>query len=275
MFRRLLALLILLGLVGATLYYWKATPGAFSRPGEAFGAIRDKLRDTKTASSVKAALELNREVGRFPVKVTASGDGVVTLRGEVPSTKTKATAGRLAEAVPGVRRVVNQIAVDSHLEGVTADRTLGENLDDRALEAKVHLAFSLNRGLEGSDLSVRAYRREVVLSGTVDGKAQRALAVEIAENAPEVVRVKSAIRLRGEPAEPATGGVETAEPASRVERALSENPNLRSYRISVAEKDGRMVLEGLVKTGAEKELAGYVAREAARCPVDNGIRIGS
>ncbi|HLA78387.1 MAG TPA: BON domain-containing protein [Vicinamibacteria bacterium] len=276
MFKRLLALLILLALAGAAWYYWKADRGAFSRSTWAFRALSEKLRDTKTAGSVKAALELNREVARFPVTAAASGDGVVTLRGKVQSEKAKATAGRLAEAVPGVRRVLNQLSVHPQLEvGVPADRTLGENLDDRAVEAKVHLAFGLNRGLEGNDLAVRAYRREVVVSGTVDSKAQRALAVEIAENTPEVIRVVSEIRLRGEPAAPPPTATDAADPATRVKRALAGNANLSPYRIEVGEKDGRLILEGRVKTGAERDLAGYVAREAARGPVDNGLRIGS
>ncbi len=274
MFKRLFALLILLVLLGAAFYYWKADPGAFARPKQALDAIGEKLRDTKTAGSVKTALELHREVASFPITAAAKGDGVVTLRGQVPSEQARATAGRLAEAVPGVRRVANEIAVDPRLQaGAPADRTLGENLDDRALEAKVHLAFSLNRSLQGTDITVRAYRREIVLSGTVDSKAQRALAGEIAENAPEVARVENQIRLRGETG-PATASTDVADPAKRVERALAGNANLNPYRIEVLEKDGRLVLHGRVKTGAEKDLAGYLAREAARRPVDNGLRIG-
>lgn len=275
MFKRLFALLILLALAGAAFYYWQAGPGAFTRPRQVLDTLSERLRDTKTAGSVKAALELHRQVAPFPITATARGDGVVTLRGQVPSEKTKATAGRLAEAVPGVGRVVNEITVDPRLQaGAPADRTLGENLDDRALEAKIHLAFTLNRGLDGTNISVRAYRREVVLAGTVDSKAQRALAAEMAENAPEVARVENQIRLRGETTGPATTSADVADPAKRVERALAGNANLSPYRIEVLERDGRLVLQGRVKTGAEKDLAGYLAREVARRPVDNGLRIG-
>ena len=274
MFKRLFALLILLLLVGAAFYYWKAGPQGFSRLRQALNGLSEKLRDTKTAGSVKVALELNRELAAFPITAAAGGDGVVTLRGQVPSAKVRAAAGRLAEAVPGVRRVANEISVDPRLEtGATADRSLGENLDDRALEAKVHLAFSLNRGLDGADITVRAYRRQVVLAGAVDSKAQRALAGEIAENAPQVVQVENEIRLRGEAERPDTATADLADPAKRVQRALVENANLSPYRIEVLEKAGRLVLQGRVKTGAEKDLAGYVAREAARGPVDNSLRI--
>lgn len=273
LFRRLFALLILLVLGGAAFYLWKAGPRGFSRPRQALDALSEKWRDTKTAGSVKAALELNRELADLPITTAAEGDGVVILQGRVPNEGAKATAGRLAEAVPGVRRVDNRISVDPGLpSSAPADRTLGENLDDRALEAKIHLAFSLNRGLEGTDIAVRAYRREVVLSGTADSKTQRALAGEIAENVPEVVGVDNEIRLPGE-ARGAEAAGDRLDPASRVRRALAGNANLSPYRIEVLEGEGRLVLRGRVKTGAEKDLAGYLAREAARRPVENSLRI--
>ena len=167
---------------------------------------------------------------------------------------------------------MNEIAVDPGLQaGAPADRTLGENLDDRALEAKIHLAFTLNRGLDGTDITVRAYRREVVLAGTVDSKAQRTLAAEMAENAPEVARVENEIRLRGETTGPATTSADVADSAKRVERALARQPE--PGRIEVLERTG-LVLHGRVRIGAEKDLAGYLAREVAWRPVDNGLRIG-
>jgi osmotically-inducible protein OsmY len=45
--------------------------------------------------------------------------------------------------------------------------------------------------------------------------------------------------------------------------------------LSVVVESGRLVLRGQVKTAAEKDLAGLLARDAAGAPVDNQIRIES
>src|SRR5206468_8345485 len=121
------------------------------------------------------------------------------------------------------------------------DRTLGENLDDRAVEAKVRLAFSLDRQLKGTHLEVQAFRRTVVLHGTVDTPAQRQRALEIAQKAPAVEGVTDQISVGGgAPAGTATGGPPAAAPAgagssdlaaraSAAERALQANPDLAPY----------------------------------------------
>ncbi len=275
MIKRLFALMVLVLLVGVAVFYWKARPEALSGPREALSEVSEKLRDAKTAGTVKAALELHREVAPFPIDVSARGDGIVTLTGRVPSQTNKATAGRVAEAVPGVKSVVNEIVLSSDLEEpAPGDRTLGESLDDRALEAKVHLAHSLNRNLKDAHVSVKAYRREVVLTGSAADKAQRELAAQIAETTPQVLRVVNMIRVPGEPSESGSPE-EVLAPAQRVKRALVANPNLAPYAIEIQEKDGHVILTGTVKTGAEKDLASYVAREAAAGPVENALRVAS
>ena len=50
--------------------------------------------------AVKAALELNRNLSSYPIEVEAHDDGSVVLRGEVPSEEIRATAVRVAAAVP-------------------------------------------------------------------------------------------------------------------------------------------------------------------------------
>jgi osmotically-inducible protein OsmY len=49
---------------------------------------------------------------------------------------------------------------------------------------------------------------------------------------------------------------------------------LSSYSIAVSEEGGRVVLGGRVKTAAEKELAGLLARDASGAAVDNRLLVG-
>ena len=194
--RRLFGFLVLLVLVGVGLYYWKYRPTGTS-PQQALGSLGQRFRGAKTTGEIKAALELNRNLKPYPIDVNATGDGVVALKGAVPREDFKVEAGRVAAAVPGVREVHNAIRIDPALPPpAEGGRTLGENFDDKALEAKVKLAFSLNKGLDGTHLSVRAYRREVTVGGTVETPEQHQLALKLTGETSDVLKVHDEIQLR-------------------------------------------------------------------------------
>ena len=188
--KRLLALLVLLGIGAVALYYWKYKPATAERAAQgaavevrqALDTVGQKLKETRFTGSVKAAFELNRDLAPLPIDIDSTEDGVVTLKGQVPSEDAKALAGRVAAAVPHVTRVNNALAVG-------------------AMPA-------------GGD------------------------------------------RVR------------------RVEEALGANPSLAAFRINVREEGGRVVLSGRVKTAAEKDLAGLLARDAAGGAVDNSLSVG-
>jgi osmotically-inducible protein OsmY len=213
--RSLLTLVVLAVLAGAAYYYWRYRPAEVQGAREALGSVGDKLQATKTAAEVKAALELDRELARYSIDVDAGNqEGVVVLRGQVPSAEVRAAAETRAAAVPDVRQVSNELRVDPALPPpADAGRTLGENFDDRALEAKVKMAFSLHRALKGTDIAVRSYRREVTLGGQVDQPEQRALAVDIARRTKDVAGVTDEIGVRGQAA-PVSPAVSPAAPSA-------------------------------------------------------------
>jgi osmotically-inducible protein OsmY len=277
--RRLFALLVLLVLIGVGLYYWKYGPTG-TGPRQALDSVGEKLRGARTTGEIKAALELNRNLKPYPIDVDTTGDGVVALRGEVPREDFKAEAGQVAAAVPGVREVHNELRIDPALPPpAEGGRTLGESFDDKALEAKVKLAFSLNKGLDGTHLSVRAYRREVTVGGTVETPEQHQLALKLAGETSDVMKVNDEIQLRGQGARPVAAASPAAPAAARgdrakaAKRALAANPNLAAYDIQVREEKGHLVLSGRVKTAAEKDLAGLVVRDATGAPIDNALEV--
>src|SRR6266850_2032938 len=246
--RRFFGLLVLLVLVAVGFYYWKYQPAGTS-PQQALGSLGEKFRGAKTTGEVKAALELNRDLKPYSIDVDVTGDGVVALKGEVPREDFKVEAGRVAAAVPGVRNVRNEIRIDPALPPpAEGGRTLGENFDDKALEAKVKLAFSLNKGLDGTSLSVHAYRREVTVGGTVETPEQHRLALKLAGETSDVLKVNDEIQLRGQGAGPvaaASAAVPTAAPgdqAKAAKRALAATPSLARYDIQVREEAGHLVL---------------------------------
>jgi osmotically-inducible protein OsmY len=300
--RKLFALIVLVGL-GLALYFWKYQPGRVQVPQvpqgardtvqsagektrdalgevgqktrEALGNVGEKLRETKVAGQVKAAVELNRDLAPYPISVSAPEPGVVTLTGSVPRDDLRRRAEEVAAAVPDVRRVVNQLQVAPGTPPSGDTRTLGENLDDKALQAKLHLAFSLRRELEGTNIDVSAYRKDVTLTGEVDSDAQRALAEEVARQTTGVNSVKNEMRVRGAAAPPAVAA-NTTSPTDRaraVERALQANRHLASLGLKVRTEGTTVVLEGNVRSDVEKDLADALAREASGGPVRNDIQL--
>jgi hyperosmotically inducible periplasmic protein len=265
--KRLFALVILVGLVVLGLAYTNRLPPGLLPKG--LGPVGARLEEARLAASVKTALGLHRDMKGASVDVS-SEDGVVTLRGTVASDAARETAARVAGAVPGVRQVVSHLEVVASPSAPKEDgRTLGENLDDHTLEVEVRLALSLRRELEGSDIEVRAYRRQVVLVGEVASDAARQTAVTTVRETAGVAGVLDRLRVRGAPArDPVPGAARQA-----AEDAIRANPHLAAFRIEVVEEEGRLVLRGRVRTGAEKDLAGFVARDAAGSPVDNSLQI--
>jgi osmotically-inducible protein OsmY len=224
----LLTLVVLAVLAGAAYYYWRYRPADVQGAREALGSVGDKLQATKTAAKVRAALELDRELASYPIDVDAGDeDGGVILRGEVPSADVRAAAERRAAAVPDVRYVVNELRVDPALPRAgDSGRTFGESFDDRALEAKVKMALSLDRDLKGTDIDVRSYRRHVTLRGQVDAPAQRQLAVDVARRTGGVAGVTDEIGVRGQAAPAPPTATPTARPGARTRPEAVPNASL-------------------------------------------------
>jgi osmotically-inducible protein OsmY len=266
--RRLLGLLILAGLLCAAFYHDKL-PG-FS--AAEWSGVSSRLGDAKTKAAVSAALRLNRATAPWSIDVDAQ-DGVVSLTGSVPSSATRATALRVAASGRDVRHVVDRLEVVASLQPPpSGGRTMGESLDDHALEAQVRLAFSLDTALDGADLQVSAFRHEVTLAGEATSAAQRQTALEIARATGGVASVVDQIRLRD-------GSRSAAAPAPESERlravreTLAANGSLARYRFSVGSHAGALVLRGDVETAAERDLAGLLATNAWTGAVENRIQV--
>ena len=264
MLRTLLALVVLLALLCCGMYFWKLAPGSPRLSG--LGELRERLASAKTLAAVKAALALNRSLK--PLGISASVEaGVATLRGDVPNAELKRQAERVVAAVPDVQQVVSELRVvpGKSAPAASSARSLGESLDDGALEVQARLALSLRKELRGTDVAVRAFRRELTLAGEVARPDQRELAQATALQVEGVKDVVNQLRVRADA--PASSA------AAAAEAALQANANLRGYGLKVTEKGGQLVLRGRVRTGAERDLAGLLAREAASVPVENALEI--
>ncbi len=270
MVSRLFALIVLVGLVAAGLYYWKVKEGELP-PG--LSALGHKFDEAKLVASVKTALELNQRLADLRLRVECEDD-VVTLRGDVPDEDTRRIAQNVAAAVPGVRQVVDHLRVTgAQARAETGGgRTLGERVDDEALEVKARLALSLRKELQGTHVEVAAQRRALTVSGQVQSEAQRALVLGVLRELPNAAGVADRLQVAAGSAPPAEARPEDAR--LRVEQALRVEASLAAYRLVARRVGDRVVIEGRVGSMAEKALAGHVAQDAAGGPVDNALVVG-
>lgn len=112
--------------------------------------------------------------------------GRVTLSGNVESKDARETAGRLAASTRGVVAVKNQITVDdkpSTGDAVkNAANDTSKSVADVWITTKVKSNFIYSSNVSGADIDVSTEAGKVTLKGNVSNSAERALAIELAQN---------------------------------------------------------------------------------------------
>ena len=189
-FRLIVVLIVIALLVGGVLYYTRLYPGRAPWKDGA-SAVKDKMATMSLAAQVRAALSLREPLKGLDIEVSAEKD-VVTLRGKAPSAEVSKSVESVASSVPGVRQVVNFLEIDA-MAGKKADgddRSIGEKVDDQALELKVRAAFKLDKSLADAGFAVKAMRRTIQLSSGAATADQKKRALEVARSVEGVAKVE-------------------------------------------------------------------------------------
>jgi len=190
---RLVVVLLVFALIGGLIYYYTRLHPEKAPWKDGAALVQDKMATAALTAQVKAALSLRESLKALDVVVSSEKD-VVTLRGRVPSAATAKAAEEVASSVPGVRQVVNFLEIDPGLSQArteaAADRSIGERVDDEALELRIRAAFRLDKGLSNAGFEVKAVRRVVHLSSTIATAEQKARAVSIARSVDGVASVE-------------------------------------------------------------------------------------
>jgi hyperosmotically inducible protein len=122
--------------------------------------------------------------------------GKVTLQGTADSGASKDLARSLAMNTRGVVSVDNQLVV-KNAKPTAADAAKGSaheaggDVADGWITAKVKSTYGYSSNVDGSDIVVSTDSGIVTLSGKVDSGAERALAIELAQNVRGVKSVQS------------------------------------------------------------------------------------
>jgi len=157
-----------------------------------YGEVID---DATITAAVKSKLLWSKDTNGLSTDVDTKS-GKVTLAGTADSAAAKSLASHLAMNTRGVRSVDNQLIVNG------AKATMADSAKNSAHEAKQEVAdswittkvkstYAYSTNVDGSDISVTTNGGVVTLSGMVDSGAERALAIELAQNVRGVKSVHS------------------------------------------------------------------------------------
>lgn len=125
--------------------------------------IREDVAEGELATEFKPVTHVTgHPVGRIDIE---ENDGIITLNGVVPSLVHKRAAGVLAWRVPGIRDVINGIAVEPP----------EEDGPDR-IEDAVRVVLDRDRAVDASQIKVGVRGRVVRLTGFVRSIAEREIA---------------------------------------------------------------------------------------------------
>lgn len=132
---------------------------------------------------------------------------------------------------------------------------LGSTSTDRKIEEAARASYNY-RTVLADNVQVMALDGIVTLTGTVQDKDDKALAVDTVENLPGVLGVRNEIKLAPSYPEKSDGWM-----ALKIRGRLLVKGNVSATSTKVDVKDGHAVLSGSADNLAQKELTGIYAAE--------------
>ena len=126
---------------------------------------------------------------------------------------------------------------------------------DRKIEDSAKASYNYRTVLE-DNVKVKAHDGLVTLTGTVQDKDQKALAVDTVENLPGVTSVKNEIKIESSYPEHSDAWM-----AFKIRSRLLVKANVSAANTKVAVTDGNVVLTGTADNAAQKELTEVYAKE--------------
>jgi osmotically-inducible protein OsmY len=147
--------------------------------------------------------------------------------------------------------------------------TMSEQITDARREAQIWTSFAINPHLHAFELSVKVDGNKAVLEGKVEEGVAKDLAEQIAQGVEGIAHVDNRIVVDAHYERPAPATSERsfrekvgdATITASIKSKLLWNSHTDGLDIHVDTNNGKVTLTGSAATGAEKELAGRIAKE--------------
>ena len=199
-------------------------------------------------------------------------NGVVTLRGEVDSARSRERAVEIARQTEGVTRVDDRLAVkprDASAPPAPETGAAGSapEVRDEDISTRIQSKYFANDELRASHITVTTKNGVVTLGRTVTSEGQREEAVAVARNTNGVSQVNDEISLQAAPA-----GTSGSAPRSlddklgdawittKVQSKFFLDASVKSGNVNVVSKNGTVTLAGFVSSADARRKAVEIAQ---------------
>ena len=155
----------------------------------------DIAADAKIKTVIVAQLtdKLGREGALLGVDVYEQD---VMLTGTVPLAEIKTAAGKIATAAEGVKKVYNEVLLESAIAAADKDKSTANIVDDTVIEGKIRVLFTEAKGVNVTNLRWRSVKGRVFLFGRALDKTENDKATEVAKGISGVVAVVNRAKIK-------------------------------------------------------------------------------
>ncbi len=147
----------------------------------------------KTVIVAQLADKLGREGALLGVDVYEQD---VMLTGTVPLAEIKSLAGKIAAAASGVKKIYNEVLLESAIAAADKDKSTANIVDDTVIEGKIRVQFTEAKGINVTNFRWRSVKGRVFLFGRALNKGENDKATEIAKGVSGVVSVVNRAKIK-------------------------------------------------------------------------------